>query len=75
MPTEKIKLKPCPFCGGDNLYIVNVNGYFDTTVGVFCNWCKVTVLHENNYDEGDTPESRRRAVEAWNRRANDADAE
>lgn len=73
MQNEGIKLKPRPFCGGDNLYIVNVDGYFDTTVGVFCNLCKVTVIHEDNVQEGDIPDTRRRAIVAWNRREKDAE--
>lgn len=73
MPDDYIKLKPCPFCGGDNLYVVNVQGYLDSTVGVFCNWCKVTVIHEDNEQEGDIPDTRRRAIIAWNRRAKDAE--
>ena len=73
MLNEEIKLKPCPFCGGDNLYVVNVKGYLDSTVGVFCNWCKVILLHEDNEEEGDIPDTRRRAVIAWNRRAKDAE--
>lgn len=67
------KLERCPFCGGDDLYIVNANGYRDTTVGVFCNWCKVTLVAEENDEEGDTPDTRRRAIIAWNRRENNAD--
>lgn len=73
MQSEEPKLRNCPFCGCDNLYFVHVNGYLDTTVGIFCNGCKVTVLYEGNHEEGDTPESRRRAIEAWNRRVNDAE--
>lgn len=73
MPNKEPELERCPFCGGDNLYIVNVDGYFDTTIGVFCNWCKVTVVHEDNEQEGDTLDTRRRAVMAWNRRAKDAE--
>lgn len=73
MPNEELKLRNCPFCGGDNLYIVHITGYLDVTVGVFCNWCKVTVVHEDNEQEGDTLDTRRRAVIAWNRRAKDAD--
>jgi hypothetical protein len=73
MPKKELKLKSCPFCGGNNLYIVNVQGCLDSTVGVFCNWCKVTLLHEDNEDEGDTLDTRRRAVIAWNRRVKDAE--
>ena len=64
------KLKPCPFCGcgtGD-LYIVTIETYYNETVGIFCNGCKQTVILEENEEEGDTEKSRRKAIEAWNRR-------
>ena len=62
-------LRPCPFCGSPDLYIVRHVGYLDDTVGVFCNTCKQTVTLEDNSEEGQTEESMRRAVDAWNRRA------
>ena len=67
----KPELRPCPFCGGDNLYIVLQNGYLNQTVGVFCNLCKVTVFPEENDQEGDTSKARDCAERAWNRRAGD----
>lgn len=64
------KLKPCPFCGCKvgNLYIVNVEHYGGDTVGIFCNGCKQTVTLEENEWGGDNENSRRKAIEAWNRR-------
>ena len=56
------ELKPCPFCGGANLYI---DGY-DHTAGkrwrVVCLDCMAMV------DPG-TEQQKYRAIEAWNRRA------
>lgn len=56
------KLKPCPFCGSDNLY---VDGY-DHAAGqrwrVVCLSCMAMV------DPG-TEQQKHRAIEAWNRRA------
>ena len=63
------KLAPCPFCGSDDVYLSEVQGYMDSSVVVFCNSCKVSVLHEDNEQEGNGHEYRTRAVEAWNRRA------
>ena len=64
-------LKPCPFCGAPNtqLYFVPVaapHGF--ETVGIFCNVCKQTVIVEENEWEGETEETKARAIEAWNRR-------
>ncbi len=36
--TDAVKLKPCPFCGGDDLS----TGGDDKFVGIFCKTCKVT---------------------------------
>ena len=59
------ELKPCPFCGGTNLY---VDGY-DHTAGkrwrVVCLDCMATV------DLG-WVQQKYRAIEAWNRRAEPA---
>lgn len=66
-----IELKPCPFCGADNgsLYFVTQEQRGFETVGIFCNHCKQTVMLEENEWEGDTHMARRKAAEAWNRRA------
>lgn len=70
------ELKPCPFCGcgNGNLYIVTIEQQhgFDT-VGIFCNGCKQTVTLEENEWEGDNEPSRRKAIEAWNRRAGESE--
>lgn len=73
-PMDESKLKPCPFCGtpNTNLYFVKVDAPhgFDT-VGIFCNSCKQTVILEENEWEGEDSRTREKAIEAWNRRAND----
>ena len=63
------ELKPCPFCGGNNLYFVKVDQHGYETVGIFCNACKQTITLEENEWEGDNGESRNKAIQAWNRRA------
>ncbi len=67
-------LEPCPFCGCDygNLYIVTSENKFGfDTIGIFCNGCKQMVVLEENEWEGDTEETKDRAIEAWNRRTAD----
>lgn len=65
------ELKPCPFCGMPNteLYWVTTEQHGYDTLGIFCNNCKQTVILEENEWEDDTEETRRKAAEAWNRRA------
>ena len=65
------ELKPCPFCGcGEgNLYIVAVGQYGYDTVGIFCNGCKQLVTLEENECEGNNGQTRKKAIDAWNRRA------
>lgn len=70
---NKQDLKPCPFCGGHDLYFVTCEerygGY--ETVGIFCNWCKQTVTLERNSWEGNNEETQARAAEAWNMRVDE----
>ena len=65
------KLKPCPFCGIRDLYIVTTEQHGCVTVGLFCNGCKQTIILEENEWEGDTEKTRRKAIDAWNRRCKD----
>ena len=55
------KLKPCPFCGGDNLY---VDGYEH---GAGTRWRVVCLSCMGMVDSG-TVQQKHRAIEAWNRR-------
>lgn len=64
---KKIKLKPCPFCGGkadvDSYY--SNNGFFDEPTKiykVFCQDCLCQTDEEYIKDK---------AIESWNRRTND----
>lgn len=64
-------LKPCPFCGcgKGNLYIVTIEQHGFKTLGIFCNRCKQTVILEENEWGGNNEQNCRKAIEAWNKRA------
>ena len=55
----KPELLPCPFCGGDAYWGENFIRYGVSMNRIFCKDCPARVEHEN----------KRKAVEAWNRRA------
>lgn len=61
-----IKLKPCPFCGGDaGLRYAESKGFSWAKIRypyVKCNICGASVRLED---------SEQRAIDAWNRRADD----
>lgn len=65
------ELKPCPFCGCPDLYLVTVDQRGNETVGIFCNNCKQTVILEANDWEGLNDKTEARAIAAWNQRAGD----
>lgn len=77
VPDPAKQLKPCPFCGSNDLYIVEqmidreapFMSADDKTIGIFCNTCKQTVFLEANEDEGRSLSTEQMAVEAWNKRA------
>ena len=68
-------LKPCPFCGGNNIYETYSQeyGWGWKTPEIFCNSCKVffTVEDDSPYldCEEDFKYRKAKTVEAWNRRA------
>lgn len=76
VPYPYKQMKPCPFCGSNDLYIVEHvigrDAQFmstdDKTVGIFCNTCKQTVTLEANEDEGRSLDTEQKAVDAWNMR-------
>lgn len=59
--TDKIKLKPCPFCGGP-AEIVDNSRCVPNTYLVSCWWCGA---------QTDCDDSKEGAAEAWNRRADE----
>jgi len=67
-------MKPCPFCGSLELYVQRRNG-FNNWASVHCNNCGAvgpdvrTLPHEQPY------EWERRAIEAWNERVNEQEAD
>lgn len=58
---DEIKLKPCPFCGGDAVMLVNMFGGW-TVCCTDCD-CRCWDYGPNGY------ETKGKAAEAWNRRA------
>ena len=63
MSVEKIKLKPCPFCGGEVEF--SDYGFEDWTV--YCKSCGINMLAPGS-EEGYIA-TREEAAKAWNRRA------
>lgn len=55
-------LKPCPFCGGENIYVDGYEHEAGLRWRVVCLDCMASV------DSG-TIQQKYRAIEAWNRRA------
>jgi Lar family restriction alleviation protein len=66
------ELKPCPFCGAPYPYITFEHGYIDDSAVVFCNHCKISVKLEENDQEGYNATTKRKAIEAWNRRVGES---
>ena len=58
----KNKLKPCPFCGGIFIRTTRVGHN-----GEWASWCEICMA------EGPWKFRRSKAIEAWNRRAEEAD--
>ena len=55
------ELKPCPFCGGENIFVDGYEHDAGIRWRVLCLDCMATV------DDG-TIQQKYRAIEAWNRR-------
>ena len=65
------ELKPCPFCGGTD--IRKLTTLFDCNI--WCSECR-GAIHRDNYIKRDSlaetlVDAETKAVEAWNRRAED----
>ena len=65
---EMEKIKPCPFCGSNNVFVTFEHGYLDDSAIVFCNACKISVKLEDNDQDGFNNITAKRAAEAWNKR-------
>lgn len=63
------ELKPCPFCGGEAEVVINKSKQ-GQTANIHCTHCscRKTLLRHPNY-EGIIEKE---AIEAWNRRADNA---
>lgn len=53
------KLKPCPFCGEDAGEVFDIGGFCIDSFYVSCRECE---------SRGPCKETKRKAIEAWNRR-------
>ena len=78
----EIKLKPCPFCGGEAEFFEENNGYHsrgnaEWTLGIRCTKCgiksphiyRIDVILNKNAEFQFLLDERRVAVDDWNRRA------
>lgn len=64
-------LKPCPFCGGEPIYIVGIhNGYDDESGRIRCQECGAEVYGVRLYGCGMYDPLK--SFEMWNRRVGDA---
>jgi Lar family restriction alleviation protein len=78
MPNEEVKLKPCPFCGGDARLQVTERGVAVVCIRLSDCGCRTDYYLDFNVVIGWDDWKKRRsavekAVEAWNRRAKDAE--
>lgn len=70
------ELKPCPFCGGE-VVVKAVNKNYGLAIRCQCSKCNARTEEycPDTNKEDDTLENieecKKRAIEAWNRRAND----
>ncbi len=71
---SEIKLKPCPFCGGDAVTKISAlcgNTYDDIRFMVCCPSCLIRQYRDlggcDSFDK--VEEAMDKAIEAWNRRA------
>jgi Lar family restriction alleviation protein len=70
------KLKPCPFCGGEAKVKVTKKDYIGFTIWCACKCgARTEGFCPDTNKEDDTMENieecKKRAIETWNRRAND----
>ena len=77
MPDEEMKLKHCPFCGGEARLQVTERGVAVVCIRLFECGCRTDYYQDFNVVTGWDDWKKRRtavekAVEAWNRRTGDA---
>ena len=71
MPNEGIKLKPCPFCGGDARLWVWPDGGGVCVRCTSC-WCQTATRSDDALLRNIIP-AVERVIEEWNRRTKDAE--
>ena len=67
LPSNAIKLKPCPFCGsdGDDLVMIELSDYYlDTVYAVQCDTCT---------SRGAYKITKQMAIDEWNERVSNTD--
>ena len=65
-----VKLKPCPFCGNEGIYVEMHDDWWVHEGLVICRLCGGRMFKQTRRDDGYTVESTRELViNAWNRRA------
>jgi Lar family restriction alleviation protein len=71
---KKVELLPCPFCGSDNVKVIeeirNIDFIIDDLTSVSCEQCYGRGARAMN---GTKKRRIEMAIAAWNRRANDAE--
>lgn len=68
---EKIKLKPCPFCGGTAQFKNPVNKGLYSELSVECRRCGASPYVLEMYGDKSGKEKKKALAEVWNRRTND----
>lgn len=57
------ELKPCPFCGNEDITIIEIDGLYQTVCSVIRKGCGAASGYQYSRDK---------AIKEWNRRANNA---
>lgn len=59
---QKIKLKPCPFCGAEAVMDTIKPHYYEGETFIECTGCTCAIAEKTEHE----------AIEAWNRRVDNA---
>lgn len=81
MPTDEIKLRPCPFCGGKAKFRIFEHNAMAYKYQIECDKCGATnnevglttLLFEKDGSINTIQDDRWKLADAWNRRAKDAE--